>query len=218
MRSTLAFILLTLCCGHCLGQQAGPSAKVPSLSSDDVPERQTPALDLTETLAPPKPALGFPTGWAVYSPGECGFSISLPKAPQEKDFEVPEELKEKVIAERSYLSNDNKMGIVAAHFITIADIPGGKAAVAFLDRMAKSGFENMKYTIEPGTVSRIPIRAAFDQDGLPFSLEGFVQVGGKDTWIITAIYESDNTKAMMEARRVLASARFELPNSLLMGH
>ncbi|HEY6328003.1 MAG TPA: hypothetical protein VI756_01610, partial [Blastocatellia bacterium] len=100
------------------------------------------------------------------------------------------------------------MGIVAAHLITIADVPGGQAALAFLNRMAKSGFENIKYAIEPGTVARIPIRATFDQDGVPYSLEGFVQVGGKDTWIVTAIYESNNPKALQEARKTLASARF----------
>ena len=219
IRCSLAFtaiMMLVICIGSAAAQDSAAqrqnpqSQNLPSLSNDDLSIKPPAPPETTEIVIKSRrraPA-GFPAGWMTYTPEECGLSIVLPGRPKPGEIAVPKAPSPLIISERYYSYHNAHVAIVAFHLVTTSESPIKKVAQAFFQGPFGAKLQGFEYSIDPGTASRVPIRATYSEDGKPYGLEGFIQEEGKHAWAVVGLYGVNNTAALQTARKVLASASF----------
>jgi hypothetical protein len=212
-RCAVFVVALTLLAGMAVGQDpAAPKKRIPTLSNDNLVDRDSGDTsappDTVVTLAEGRQAPGMPAGWARYSPDECGLSIALPGKPQIEDMPFLEMW----FSRRRYIYADNKTAVMAMHGIALVDPLIRKVAEGYLRALqANPAVSDMKYSVDPGTGPRLGIRATYESSRVPLALEGFIEVQGKNCWIVATMSARASAEALTIGRKVLLSVKFDGP-------
>lgn len=215
-RSVILILVLGLFFGVARAQDPTPppQKKIPSMSTDDVDgKNQSGLTTISQPEAKPpaeKPsAVMTPEGWARYSPDECGLSIALPGKPQAMD--LPSSGKTQATA-KNYVYTDGKVVVMATHAVSEIESSTQTQAEAFFQGLgATPKISGMKSSIEQGTGPRLGIKAEYVQNGTPLGLEGFVEVHGRNCWVVVAVYQRSSPEAKALGQKAIATATFDGP-------
>jgi hypothetical protein len=158
----------------------------------------------------PTPVGETPTGWTRYSPGECGLSIALPGELQPLNTPVPDS--PQVVSVKNYIYKGGDMAILVSHGVSIDEAAVKAEAEGFFKGLGSTPtVSNMDYSIDPGTEERVSMRATYKQNGGSLGFEGFVDVRGKNSWVVGVVYQLGSATGLEIGKKALATASFDRP-------
>lgn len=183
----LATLLLVFSASVMAQQSTHRQTPVPALTSDDV-----------ETVRSRSDGSASADGAPVYTPGNTGISLELPSPPTSMDKGTDSSV--------WFASTGKGIGVFIGYAGDTLAAKARDCSGGFLDDLRdRTGLRNIQLLIGSETTSRKVIYGTFQMDKKSGEMDGVCISRGKKTWMVLAVYPSNNNPAHDAADRVLNS-------------